>query len=196
MNPFTSYRRKPVSRKSNWIPAFAGMTALLLLSVPALAAPFTYTSPDCDFTVTFPEKPFIEKKCSPSAPDKCEEIATFTQSIDQSGVNFRLTCNKAEPKDLSILTPDDLKKRLGALVKEANLIPYANDAAVIKDGMKTSIALATGRRGEQDVIYTGQMWVGKQSILTLEGEMTGPENKEISDVYSEILRAVQVKKTP
>ena len=62
--------------------------------------------------------------------------------------------------------------------------------------MKTSIALATGRRGEQDVIYTGQMWVGKQSILTLEGEMTGPENKEINDAYSEILRAVQVKKTP
>ncbi len=167
---------------------------MLFFFTPAQAAPFTYSSPDCDFTATFPEKPFIEKKCDTA--NKCEEIATYVQTTDKSAVNFRLSCRKAEPKDLTLLTPDDLKKRLGVLVKEANLMPYANDAAVLKNGTKTSIALATGKRGEQDVIYTGQMWIGLQSVLTMEGEMTGPENEEINDIYSEILRAVQIKKMP
>ncbi|PZP57176.1 MAG: hypothetical protein DI586_01345 [Micavibrio aeruginosavorus] len=175
------------------IPACAGMTLILLLANPAQAAPFTYTSPNCDFTAAFPEKPFIEKKC---VADKCEEIATFVHTIDSSAVNFRLSCHKVDPKDISLLTPDDLKKRLSALIKEAGLMPYAADAAIIKDGIKTSIAMATGRRGEQDVIYTGQMWVGKNSILTMEGEMTGPENQKINDMYGDILKDVQIRKTP
>lgn len=167
------------------------IAALLLISTPAMADPYTYKPASCEFNTVFPEKPFIEVKCPKDKPDDCEEVATFTKTLDASALSFRLSCRKASATDLSLLKPEDLKKRLAALVKQANLEPFTSDSALLEGNVKTSIALATGRRNERDVIYTGQMWLGKSSIFTMEGEMTGPESEEINNAYTEILRSVK-----
>ena len=167
------------------------IAALLLTSTPAMADSYTYKPDSCDFNTVFPEKPFIEMKCSKDKPEDCEEVATFTQTIDTSALNFRLSCRKADAKDLALLKPEDLKTRLSGMVKEAGLTPFKSDSALMEGNIKTAIALATGRRYDRDVIYTGQMWLGKASIFTMEGEMTGPENKKINDVYTEIMRSVK-----
>ncbi len=185
----------PYTRK---IPAFAGkaLCVLLLISTPALAAPFTYAPDHCDFKITFPEKPFIEEKCTGADKKSCDEVVTYTQMDDASSVNFRITCLKQDPKELQAYTPENLKTTLDEMVKEAGLHAFAQDSALTKNGTRTSVELATGKRNDRDVIYTGQIWIGKTSILSLEGEMLGPQDKKVDEVYSNILKSIKGKGEP
>lgn len=159
----------------------------------AQAAPFIYGPTSCDFTVTFPEKPFIEKKC---ADGTCVEVVTYTQMSEASSINFRTTCNPQDAKAVSLYEAEDLKKTLLSMVKEAKLETYDSDSAVLEDKTKTAVAMATGRRNDRDVLYIGQMWVGKKSVLTIEGEMQGPENKKLEEAYMGILKSLHSKNAP
>ena len=162
----------------------------------AQATPFTYAPPSCDFEVTFPEKPFIEEKCGKSEDKSCDEVVTYTQMTDASSLDFRITCNKDDPKKLSAIKPGDLKATAEEMAKNAGVKTFASDNALVDNKFKTAVALATGVRGGRDVIYTGQIWIGESSAMTLEGEMLGPENKKINDLYSQILKSVKPKGAP
>lgn len=175
------------------IPAFAGMT-LLMFSAAAQAEPFTYAPAQCEFKITFPEKPFIEEKCSGPDKQKCDEVVTFTKTSDASSVNFRVTCLKEDPKILETYTHDALASSLDTMVKDAGLTSFAKDSATIDGYIKSAVNLAAGARNDREIVYTGQIWTGRNSILNMEGEMAGPQNKQIDDLYSEILKSIGPKK--
>lgn len=168
---------------------------LLLLSFPALAEPFTYAPPHCDFTITFPEKPFIEEKCTSDKTKTCEEVLTYTQMAGPASLNFRVTCLKEDPKILATYKTTNLTSTLDDMVKDTGLTSYGADAAEMENGIKTAVNLAGGIRNDREVVYTGQVWLGKNSIFSLEGEMSGPEDKKINEVYTQILKSVMPKKT-
>lgn len=174
--------------------AYAFLGIVLLAANPAMSAPYEYAPKDCDFSITFPEKPFIEKKCDPAKPQaSCEEIITYTKNIESSGLNFRVTCRSETPDKLKLFEPADLKKTLEKMVDDEGLKPYAFDSAVLTGNIKSSIAMATGTVGTRDVLYIGQIWMGKTSLLTVEGQMLGPENKKVSDAFGEIMKSVKNK---
>ncbi len=189
-----SSRRRPGSfARLVKIPAFAGMT-LLFFTLSAHAGPFTYSPAHCEFNITFPEKPFIEEKCSGTDKKDCDEVVTFTKAIDASSVNFRVTCLKEDSKILETYTHDALLSSLDTMVKEAGVESFAKDSATIDGYIKSAVNLASGVRNEREIVYTGQIWTGKTSILNMEGEMAGPQNKQIDDIYSEILKSISPKK--
>lgn len=178
----------------NFLVLLGVLVSWWLIPSNAKAEPFTYAPEACEFKITFPEKPFIEEKCSGPDKKKCDEVLTYTKAVDASSVNFRVTCLKEDPKILETYTNEALSASLDTMVKDAGLQSFAKDSATIDGHIKTSVNLAAGNRNDREIVYTGQIWTGKNSILNLEGEMAGPQNKQVDDLYSDILKSVGPKK--
>ena len=62
----------------------------------ANATPYVYSPEHCEVSITFPEKPYMQNKCTGVDANKsCTEIVTFTKTIAEtaSSINFRVTCH-------------------------------------------------------------------------------------------------------
>lgn len=160
----------------------------LLMSSPALAEPFTYAPEGCEFKVTFPEKPYITQKCSSGDEKKCEEVVSYTKVINiDSSVNFRVICSKATAQQIEDYTDEDMRGTVEQMATEASLEP--NEAEVVaKDDFKSATIVTIGDRGDREVFYTAQLWVGKKSIMSLEGDMSGPQSEDSDKVFTEVLK--------
>jgi hypothetical protein len=165
---------------------------LLLLSSPALAEPFTFGPDDCEFQTTFPEKPFIEKKCSQNSAD-CTVVTTFTKAVGTSAsTNFRVTCNPLDANEAEKYTPKIIEETLKKLVQSNNLIIYDIQSSK-NDTYKSASAISVSQRDEKALVYNAQIWVGKKSIFTIEGEMIGDGNEVIQETFANILRNTYAK---
>lgn len=167
----------------------------IALCTPALAAPFTYGPDNCEFQITFPEKPFIEKKCGQNVAD-CVEVVTFTKAVGaESSTHFRVTCNPLAPADIEKYTPEIIAETLNQLVKSNNLIPYTSQAAD-ENGYKSATTVSLAERDGKTVIYNGQIWIGKKSMFTIEAEMLGPRSDEVEKTFVDIMRNTYPKDRP
>lgn len=164
----------------------------LAISSSAWAAPYTYGPDDCEFQVTFPEKPFIEKKCGQNA-NNCTEVASFTKAVGtESSTNFRVTCNALVPAEIEKYTPEIIEATLNQLVKSNNLTPY-NSQSSAKDGYKSASTVSLSQRDGKALIYNGQIWVGKKSMFTVEAEMVGSTNDEVEKTFVSIMKNTHPK---
>ena len=169
---------------------------LFLAPSPALAAPFTYAPEHCEFKITFPEKPYFEQKCTSGEKKQCAEVVTYTKVVAaESSVNFRVTCNQQDPGELARYTPAIMEETIKQLVSDANL-EFDHTEMMEKDGYKSAAAVSIGTRGDRDIVYTGQIWIGKTSLFTLEADMTGPQDAEADKVFTDILKSMKPKKEP
>ncbi len=170
---------------------------ILLFASPVFSAEekSVMWSPDtCEFKLNFPEAPFVEKKC-PDGPDKqCHEVATYTQVVDvASRVNVRVSCQMRSEDDLKKLNDESLKEIVRTMAQESGL---SSDNIVLNDkdsSPRTATILSIGARNDVDVVYTGQVWVGKKSLLRLDAEMSGPQNKTVDEKFSAILKSLSTK---
>lgn len=170
---------------------YPAVLGLCLVCMPVHAEPYVYAPATCDFTITFPEKPYIEKKCSGEAT--CAEVVTFTKVLDiGSSVHFRVTCLPMPATELARYTPDIMETTLNEMLKQANLEPYSMDSEE-KDGVKRAGSVSFGKRNDQDVLHTGQLWVGKTSLFTIEGEMLGTSSDKLNQLFADILKTIQLK---
>ncbi len=167
----------------------------IALATPAFAAPYTYGPDDCEFQVTFPEKPFIEKKCGQNA-NSCSEVASFTKAVGtESSTNFRVSCNPLPASEVQKYTPAIIEETLKQLVKSNNLTPY-NSQSSDKDGYKSASSIALSERGGKPLIYNGQIWIGKKSMFTIEAEMVGSKNDDIEKTFVSIMTNTYPKDHP
>lgn len=170
-------------------------SAAALLAVPTMAAPYTYGPENCEFQITFPEKPFIEKKCGQSVGD-CAEVVTFTKAVGaDSSTNFRVTCNPVTAADVEKYTPEIIAETLNQLVKSNNLIPY-NAQSSEENGYRSASTVSLSERDGKPLIYNGQIWLGKKSMFTIEAEMLGSKNDEIEKTFVSIMRNTYPKDKP
>lgn len=160
----------------------------LLLSSPALAEPFTYAPEGCEFKVAFPEKPYITQKCTSGADKKCEEIVSYTKVVDiETSVNFRVICSPATAAQVADYSDEDMRGTVEQMMTDANLEP--NEADVVEeDGIRSATVVTIAERGEREIFYTAQIWVGEKSIMSLEGDMSGPQNEAADKIFTEILK--------
>ncbi len=173
--------------------AVLSLSILLITSVQAqepLKPPFIYSPPSCDFEIKFPEKFFKHQKCVDGA---CSEIVSYAKTIKDSTGDVRLTCDAKTADDITKIKNTDLKASAKELADNAGLRSYGEDTATLPDGTLSAVTIALGNRGDKETIYTGQYWIGKKSLLTLEAEMRGPSNKDIEKIYTDILESVQVR---
>lgn len=171
---------------------FLPLCATFAVATPAVAAPFTYAPDTCEFQITFPEKPFIEKKCTGEGKD-CTEIVSYTKAIGAtSSTSFRVSCNPIPPNDVKKYTPEILEETLKQMAKSNNLEPY-NTQSATQDGYTQASSLCLSTRDQKPLIYNSQIWVGTTSMFTIEAEMLGQKNNTIEKTFAEILKNTHPK---
>lgn len=153
--------------------------------------PFTYEREYCDFSISFPEEPTAEQKCDET--EQCYEIISYAQIVDvSSSIHFRVTCNPAEEgtKDQysEAIMRQTLKSMMGGHDLEIHKIsskefPHAKHAGLLGFGM----------REQNEKMLLLHLWIGENSIFTLEAELSGPENETINKTLAETLRSITIK---
>ncbi len=56
--------------------------------------------------------------------------------------------------------------------------------------------LGYGKKGDQDLIYNGQLWIGQKSVFSLEADVVGDYVDGADAMFAEILQTVQLKNPP
>lgn len=172
--------------------AFLLFLVISMLSFPSEAADYTYTPEDCDFRMTFPEKPLYETRCNPENPLQCYQVANFNRvyALDSS-VRITATCNPAEEKMLERYSGEVMEFTLEAMAKDA-VSDYQTSFA---DHGNAKEAILLGARNMQDgteKIYMAQLWIGKTSILTVEAEVTGGESQDSDSLFINIMKSIRL----
>lgn len=177
---------------------------LLALPVfrPAHAAPEAAAAradglpPFCEFTVKFPEAPMISHRCADAAGTDCYTAASFTRVYDlQTSVNVRVSCNPVEPAMVPRYTEEVMKKTLESMARDKPVGQYTLNSSE-KEWWKAATLFGEGSKGLLGTLYVAQIWIGKTSILTVEGELSGPENTPADSLFSEILKSIKPSAPP
>lgn len=173
-------------------------TVSCVIGGPAMAEPYTYAPDGCEVTSTFPEKPFIQTKCTETSGKKeCTDVVSFTKTAADTGssINFRITCNVTPTTELEKYTLPIIEETLRQMTKASNMEAFDVNTSE-NGGFKKGAVMSTGLRNDKGVIYSGQIWVGKNSIFTMESEMIGPKNGPLETMFVDILRNTRAKDAP
>ncbi len=169
---------------------------LMLLAMPAQAEPFTYAPEGCEFTITFPSEPFIGRKCAPDKPKQCHDIVSYTKVFEvTASLNLQVVCSPAEDKMYERYSGDVMKTTLIAMAGRGKLEEYETG---FKDMQifKMAYILGYGKKGEQDLIYNGQLFIGQTSVFSLEADIVGDYVDGADALFADILQSVRLKNPP
>lgn len=176
-------------RNRFWI----NIAALICLGMPstAMAQDVTYAPNGCEFAVDYPEAPSAAQACNADNPDQCYEVARFNRvySLD-SALKITSTCNPAEPGMLERYSGEVMTFTLGTVAKGRADKPETSFA----DYGFAKQAILLGGRTLQDgteSVFIAHLWIGKKSVLTIEGEVTGIENPEADQLLTKIMQSVR-----
>lgn len=149
-------------------------------------------APDfCDFEMTFPEAPLAREQCLPSG--ECYTLNSYTMVYDlQTTVDITVNCTPSTPENYPQYTKGVMKAALWGMIEERNL--ETHDINFSEEGKFKSASLTgTGKTGAQDKIYTAQMWIGPNSVFTVQAELIGGAHDEADKSFSEILKSLKTK---
>ena len=150
-------------------------------------------APDfCDFEVTFPEAPQVVRKCM--AENECFEVNSYTMVYDlQTTVDVTANCTPSTPANYKRYTESVMKAALSGMVEDRNLTQHEIKFSDEKDGTKSAAITGVGINGTQNKIYTGQLWIGPNSVFTVQAELVGSEHPQGDKVFSDILSSIKTK---
>ncbi len=186
------------------IPAFLLAATIFMAAAAQAAEPEKaktgngkdYLPPFCEFTVDFPESPMIARRCADAEKTDCYTTANFTRVYDlDTSVGVRVSCNQAEPGMTDRYSEEVMKKTLEAMVREKTVRNYTLNATT-KDWGKAATLFGEGTRGVTPTLYVAQIWVGKNSVFTVEGELSGKPRDESDVIFSKILKSVRPLAAP
>lgn len=180
---------RPLSRF--WLPAFAGMT-MLFFSPQTHAAEYTYQPEGCEFRMTFPEKPTTGTKCNPDNEAQCHQVSTYNETFAlDSALRVTVTCNPAEKNMLERYSGEVMEFTLETMARNSktkNLETGFTDHGDVKQAVLLgSDELEDGT----ERVYMAQLWIGKKSVFTVEGEVKGAANPTADTIFSDIMKSVR-----
>lgn len=151
---------------------------------------FRFAPDYCDLEITFPEKPAIAQKC---VNDQCYEVNSYTMVYDlQTTVDISVTCNPSTPTDYKRYNDQVMKAALYGMVDNRNLKSHE-----IKfnqhEKVKSAALTGEGITGSQEKIYTGQIWVGPNSVFTIQAELVGGAHPVADKSFGDILSSIKIK---
>lgn len=174
-----------------WIPAFAGMT-VILLSFAVSAADYVHAPAGCDFRIDFPEAPATGERCNPENPKDCYAVFTFNKifAID-SGISVTATCNKAEKGMLQRYSGEVMQYTLETMAKN-NATDYETGFADHGDAKAATLLGSRSMPDGTDKIYMAQLWISENSVLTIQAEITGPQTPETDTMFIGIMKSIRL----
>lgn len=154
--------------------------------------PARYAPDFCDFEITFPEKPTLTQKCIPDGD--CYQMQVYTMVYGMaSSIDVSANCTPSTAQNYERYTQPVMKAALAGMVDDKNLDDYDINFSQ-EEGFRNAAVSGTGTKGASGKIYTGQIWVGKNSVFTVQAELVGDSAfKQADDQFSNILKSIQYK---
>lgn len=169
---------------------------LAVLSVPALAQEgFKYSPEGCEFEIVFPEEPYASRRCHDEMQERCDLMTTYTRVFDlDATINVYVSCRPLGEGNRAQFTPDMLRTSLLARPGVKDLEVYditfqENEHAL----MGALLGAGPTANANHAMIYVAQIWVGDNSLFTLESELIGPQIEEVDRAFADILRSLHHK---
>lgn len=188
-----------------WVPAFAGMTFAQdkkaegaepeeKEKTPAAPDPSRFAPDFCDFEITFPEAPIVAQKCVPESG--CFEVHSYTMVYDlQTTVDVSVTCNPSTPDAYEQYSEGVMKAALSGMVEDKNLTNHEVRYQTLKEEqVKNAAITGTGTTGRSEKIYSGQLWIGPNSVFTVQAELIGSAHTDADKSFGDILSSIKTKK--
>jgi hypothetical protein len=151
------------------------------------STPYELNLPGCDFTITFPGEPTTARRCNAEDPLNCSRIISYTKVIGlEATINYNVSCNVIEEETFDRYTGEVLKATLDSMIGPGKTEEFQSDYADLGD-YKQAIVIGNNKINETDSIYTAQIWVGKKSLFTVEGELIGFAGEEVDKQFADIL---------
>jgi hypothetical protein len=151
--------------------------------------PYRYAPAHCDFTVTFPEEPYTTRKCAEES-GRCHEVKSFTRVYSMhTTVNFRITCNASPPEMFERYNAATMDAVLRGMV-DGDIVDDYETAFTVHDDVKIASLTGTGEVGRAPVIYAAQIWIGENSVFTLEGELIGQAHADSDRLFADIIASI------
>lgn len=152
---------------------------------------FVFRPEGCEFAITFPDEPYSRRQCNPGNPEQCTDITSYTKVFGiEATLNFDVTCYPAQDAMYDQFSEDVMRATLEAMLSERDLDEVETDARTFPYA-KQAVALGTGLSGKSDMIFTGQLWIGKKSIYTVEAELVGRQLDTADEMFMEILGSIR-----
>lgn len=172
---------------------YAGVLGTLLIALPAQAESFLYAPENCDFQIAFPSEPESTQLCLSEDMSKCDDVTRFTKvfGLDAS-INVKVSCYAADEGMLDRYTGDVMKYTLTHMLEEHDLENFEVDFREI-EGAKHAIAVGTGTKGLSDRLFSAQLWISANSVMTIEGELVGVSGPEADGMFADILSSAGLK---
>lgn len=152
-------------------------------------------APDfCDFEITLPEEPTTMQKCL--GDGGCFNVNSYTMVYDlQTTVDVSVTCNPSTPAAFDKYNEAVMRAALAGMVENRNLETHEVRFMEDKKTKTKSAALSgAGTTGRQEKIYTAQLWIGPNSVFTIQAELVGGAHAEADKSFSDILSSIKTKK--
>ncbi len=157
----------------------------------APADPKRFAPDFCDFEITFPEKPTIANKCLPDG--KCYDVNSYIMVYDlHTTVDVSVTCNPSTPANYTRYTDQVMKAALTGMIDERNLDNHDIQFRQM-DKVKNASLTGTGMTGREEKIYTAQLWIGPNSVFTVQAELIGGAHEQADKAFRDILSSIKVK---
>lgn len=155
-------------------------------------AGYVYAPEGCEFTMTFPTEPYNGRLCAPDNPKNCMPQTTYTKvyGLDAT-VNFNVTCNPVSADIFGRYNQDVMQITLAAMANKNRLDSYETGFQQVGDHAKQAVILGTGRTGDSEKLFMAQIWVGRHSLMTVEGEVVGPSHEEAEGLMADILSSIR-----
>lgn len=175
-----------------WIPACAGMLTILIYG-NAYAADFTYAPKGCEFQMNFPEEPAPGQVCADGNPKDCHPVSVFTKIYDiDTGLRITITCTPAQPGMMEKYSGDVMQYTLGSMAKDHIDKDTAQSGFHDFGAAKQAVLMGSKKQTDgSETVYMSQIWIGKISVLTAEGEITGAQLPEADTLFAHIMKSVK-----
>ncbi len=151
-------------------------------------------APDfCDFEITFPEPPVVQQKCLPDGG--CFDVNSYTMVYDlQTTVDVTVTCNPSTPDAYEEYNEGVMKAALSGMIDNKNLTSHEVRYQTLKDQKVKNAALTgAGITGRSEKIYSGQLWIGPNSVFTVQAELIGSAHTDADKSFRDILASIKTK---
>ena len=179
-------------------PAFAGVTALVLLytCLPAAAEEYAYAPEGCEFRMELPGEPSLSRKCSPDNPEICRDMTGYTKVFGMDAtINVSVTCNPAPPQMYDQYNGDVMQATMEAMMGKDQMADYETGYQEF-DVAKEAVLLGIGKTGNSDRVFVAQLWIGRKSVFTVEAELIGQKTEESDKMFADILHSIRHESWP
>lgn len=144
----------------------------------------------CDFELTFPSAPHTAQRC-PDGKKSCYDFTSYTMVYDvTTTIEISVTCVPSTPEQYKRYTEPVIATALKGMISHSRIENHEINTREEGDIRQGSL-LGSAQRGKQNSIYNAQIWVGQNSIMTVESKLIGPFHSEADTIFKKILSSLK-----